>query len=665
MIWQRRKHRASGTANLAAAPLEKACVPWLLAGALATAAPHAGHLPLWLNVLAATAIALRAWLWQRQLRLPLRWQLALLVVAGTAGIYLQYRTLFGRDAGVALLVLFIALKPLEMRARRDAIVVVMLGFFLLLTHYFHSQSIPTGLWLVAAATLQTATLLRIHGGRQPLPLIVRYAAVLLLQATPFMLALFVLFPRVPGPLWGLPQDAHGGKSGLPESITHGSISNLARDGTIAFRSRFNGAPPENSKLYWRGPVMDEFDGRSWRPTRLGRSETAAIEARGSAVDYEITLEPHNQRWLLALDAPQKIPEKAVVNVRMQVIANGPVRQRSRFAFRSSLDYRFNVNESRATLTAALQLPSGGNPRARALAGEWRRRHERPLAIVAEALQMFRQQEFVYTLQPPLLGEHSVDEFIFDTKRGFCEHYAASFVFLMRAAGVPARIVAGYQGGEMNPVDGYLVVRQSDAHAWAEVWIEGSGWQRVDPTAATAPSRIELGIAAALPKESALPVMARLDLRWLRELRFRWEAINNAWNQWVLGYNLERQRELLSRFGFEAIDWRGMTALLAAICVIVLAGVTAWTLAHRPPADPVQRAWLRFCAKMARSGLRRELWEGPFDYAARVSEKTPELGGIANQAAAAYAQARYGGVGGNALEQLRTATRKIPQRWSIA
>lgn len=665
MIWRRRKHRTGATAHPAAAPLEKACVPWLLACALATAAPHAGHLPLWLNVLAAVAIALRAWLWQREARLPLRWQLALLVVASTAGIYLQYRTLFGRDAGVALLVLFIALKPLEMHARRDAIVVVMLGFFLLLTHYFYSQTIPTGLWLMAAATLLTATLLRIHGGKQPLPQIVRYAAVLLLQATPFMLALFLLFPRVTGPLWGLPQDAHGGMSGLPETIAPGSISDLVLNDAIAFRARFDGPPPENSNLYWRGPVMDEFDGRRWRPTRLGRVEAAVIEARASAIDYEITLEPHNQRWLLALDAPQTIPEKAFVNARMQVVSFEPVRQRSRYTFRSSLDYRVNVNESRAMLAAALQLPATDNPRARALAAEWRARHERPLAIVAEAMQMFRQQEFVYTLQPPLLGQHSVDEFIFDTKQGFCEHYASSFVFLMRAAGVPARVVAGYQGGESNPVDGNFVVRQSDAHAWAEVWIEGSGWQRVDPTAASAPSRVEFGIASALPQEGALPVMARLDLRWLRELRFRWEAINNAWNQWVLGYNPERQRELLSRFGFEAIDWRGMTALLTAICALVLAGVTAWTLAHRAQADPVQRAWLRFCARMARAGLRREPWEGPFDYAARVADKQPALGGIANQAATAYVQARYGRGGGDALEQLRTATKKIPQRWSIA
>ncbi|MFC5302685.1 transglutaminase TgpA family protein [Azospira restricta] len=647
-------------------PLERACVPWLLACALATGAPHVGHLPSWLGLLAGAAIGLRAWLWQRERPLPPRWALALVVAAASAGVYFQYRTLFGRDPGVALLVLFVALKPLEMHGRRDAIVVVMLGFFLLLTHYFYSQSIPTGLWLLAAATLQTATLLRIFGGRQPLPEIVRYAGVLLLQATPFMLVLFLLFPRITGPLWGLPQDAHAGSSGLPETIAPGTISNLVLNGNIAFRVRFAGPPPDNARLYWRGPVMDEFDGLRWRPAQLGRLEAATIEHRGGTIAYETTLEPHNQRWLLALDAPRTIPEQAFISGRLQAIAFEPVRLRSRFAFTSSLDYRASpAAETRALLAAALRLPTAGNPRARALAAEWKARHASVQAIVAEALLMFGREQFGYTLQPPLLGDDPVDQFLFETKRGFCEHYASAFVFLMRAAGIPARVVAGYQGGELNPVDGYLVVRQSDAHAWAEVWQEGVGWQRVDPTAATAPSRIERGIASALPESDALPMMARLDIGWLRQLRYRWDAINNAWNQWVLGYNPERQREMLSRLGLDDIDWRGMTALLAVLCAAALLVVTLWTLAQRPRLDPAQRAWLRFCARLARLGVPRHAWEGPLDYAARVAAARPEFGKAARSAAAAYAATRYGGEDDDAVGRLRAATRKLPYRWRPA
>lgn len=644
--------------------LERSTVPWLLACAVATGAPHTEHLPLWLSAIVGVALALRAWLWLKNRALPSRGQLAFVVVATTAGIYFEYRSIFGRDAGVALLTLFMALKPLEMRHRRDAIVVVMLGFFLLLTHYFYSQSIPTGLWLMTAATLQVATLIRIYGGAQTPMLIVRYAAQLLLQAVPFMLALFLLFPRINGPLWGLPQDAHSSRSGLPETITPGAISDLILNGSIAFRARFADKPPTNSALYWRGPVMDEYDGHSWRPTLLGSLPPAKIETRGEALAYELTLEPHNQRWLLALDVPTELPPNTSLTPRMQALAREPVRLRSRFPLRSNIDYRAGIEESPQIIDASLRLPREGNEKARALAAGWREKFREPERIAAAAQQLFRQENFYYTLHPPLLGENSIDQFLFETRSGFCEHYASAFVFLMRAAGIPARVVAGYQGGEFNPVDGYVVVRQSDAHAWAEIWIAGHGWQRVDPTAAIAPSRVEQGIAAALPEGETLPVMARIDLDWLRQIRFRWEAINNNWNQWVLGYNPERQREVLSRLGLGDIDWRGMTALLSALCGMALLGITAWSLWQRPKLKPAQRAWLRFCARLASLGLPREPWEGPQAYAQRIASSQPELADIVHQAAMSYVEAHYGHAGEAGLQPLKEATRRLPKKWSF-
>lgn len=650
-----------------AEPLDTAAIPWLLACALATTAPHAGHQPHWLIAIAAAALTLRAWLWLTQRALPARWLLALCVFAGTAGIWLEYRTIFGRDAGVALLVLFMALKPLEMRLRRDAMVVVMLGFFLLLTHYFYSQSIPTGLWLIAAATLQTATLVRIFGGAQPAPAIIRRAGLLLVQAVPFMLVMFLFFPRVNGPLWGLPQDAHSSRSGLPETIEPGSIANLVLDGSIAFRARFDGAPPANAALYWRGPVLDEFDGRRWRTARVAGPPlpTPEIRARGAQTAYEITLEAHQQRWLLALDAPLALPPQAVLTARMQVFARDPVRQRSRFRLLSATDYRAGIDEAAALLDLARRLPAAGNPQARALAAGWRQQHASPQAIAAAALLHFRRENFIYTLQPPLLGENAIDDFLFTTRRGFCEHYASAFVFLMRAAGVPARVVAGYQGGEANPVDGYVVVRQSDAHAWAEIWIAGEGWRRVDPTAAIAPSRVEQGIATALPAGEPLPAMARLDLDWLRQLRFRWEAVNNRWNQWVLGYNPDRQRELLRDFGLGDIDWRGMAALLATACGLLLAGIAGWALWQRPRQDAVQRLWLAYCRKLQRAGITRENWEGPLAFANRVAVRRPELGESVRAAAAAYIAARYGPPTPDAIPRLKTilaqAARDLPRR----
>jgi transglutaminase-like putative cysteine protease len=320
-----------------------------------------------------------------------------------------------------------------------------------------------------------------------------------------------------------------------------------------------------------------------------------------------------------------------------------------------------VIEAPAILQQALALPKEINPRTRALASEWASRP--PEKIAAAALAMFRNEDFYYTLRPSLLGANAMDEFLFDSRRGFCEHYASAFVFLMRAAGVPARVVAGYQGGELNPVDGYLVVRQSDAHAWAEIWLAGQGWVRFDPTAAVAPSRIEQGIDAALPAGEPLPMIVRLDSDWLRQLRNRWEAANNTWNQWVLGYNPQRQREVLSRLGWRDPDWRGMSASLAILCGLALLLVTLWTLPRRLAADPVQRAWQKYCAALKRRGIPRAEWEGPLDFAHRVAREKPDLAALTNEAAGYYAELRYGrsASNGQLLRRLQQCVRRLPPR----
>jgi transglutaminase-like putative cysteine protease len=648
----------------AAAPLDHRAIPWLLAAAVATAAPHASHLPLWLSLLAGGALLGRAWLWQQNGTLPARWLLALLVVTGVAGIGWQFHTLFGRDAGVALLVFFMALKPMEMRTRRDSLVVVMLGFFLLLTHYFYSQSIPTGLWLLGASTLLTATLIRLHGGAQPASAVLRYAALLLAQAVPFMLLAFLLFPRVSGPLWGLPQDAHSGLTGLSDSMSPGSLNKLIESGAIAFRVEFSGDIPEKSRLYWRGPVLTDYDGHTWRAGAAQRpGETPTVEGSGQTYRYVTTLEAHNARWLLALDLPVALPNDSVLSPALEARAREPVVNRARYAFTSSVDYRVNRQENPALLQQALRLPPGVNPRARELAAEWQAQFKSPERISSAALRLFRQEAFFYILRPPLLGRDAVDDFLFATRRGFCEHYAAAYVFLMRAAGVPARVVTGYQGGEVNPVDGYLTVRQSDAHAWAEIWLADQGWVRVDPTAAVAPSRIEQGIEAALPASEPLPALLRIDTDWLRDLRNRWEAANNAWNQWVLGYNPQRQREVLSRLGLGEPDWRSMTAMLATLCAIALLVVSVWTLRQRSAATPAQRAWHSFCLRLQRLGMARSAWEGPLDFALRIERERPELGALAREAAGHFADLHYGTGQPEQLQQLKECIRRLKQQSS--
>lgn len=637
--------------------LDHLAVPWLFVAALVTVAPHFEHQPAWLTAICGLAFAWAAWLWWRDRRLPGRWLLMLVVVGACAGIWIEFRTLFGRDSGVALLVMLMSLKLLELKSRRDAVVVVTLGYFLLLTHYFYSQSIATGLWLIAALWIVTATLIRIHGGRAAtLRGTLRHAALLAAQAVPFMLVLYLLFPRIGGPLWGLPQDAHSGRTGLSETMAPGNIANLARSSEIAFRVLFDGPLPTRDKLYWRGPVLEDFDGQTWRPY-AGITPRARLDFLAPPVTYQTTLEGHNQRWLLALDAPSALPPETVLSGTLTANARQRVTYRQRFRLASVLDYRFNAAENPPVLARNLQLPPGRNPQSRELADTWRRDNPAPEAIVAKALDLFASQ-FYYTLQPPLLGENSIDDFLFSTRRGFCEHYAAAFVVLMRAAGVPARVVTGYQGGDRNPVDGYLIVRQSDAHAWAEVWLTGRGWVRVDPTAAVSPARIETGLADALPAGEPLPALLQVRTDWLRTLRHRWEALNNAWNQQVLGFDRERQRELLARFGMPDTDWRGLATALAVATALLLALVMAWALHQRPRHDPASQLWQKALRHLARRQVHCAPWETPLVLAERVRHQRPDMAAAFDTVVTAYLQARYAAAASD-LKPLREAIARLP------
>ena len=439
----------------------------------------------------------------------------------------------------------------------------------------------------------------------------------------------------------------------------GSISNLAMSGEIAFRARFAGTAPERNRLYWRGPVLESYDGKAWRgQPPIGNPPQLAFKS--PAVAYETTLEHHGRRWLLALDAPGKLPTNFALSGTLTATTREPVIQRQRFSLTAHLDYTFNAEEDRRVLERNLLLPPGVNPRARALAEAWRQELADPARRVEQALARFADGSFAYTLTPPLLGDQPVDEFLFDTKRGFCEHFASTFVFLMRASGVPARVVTGYQGGEINPVDKFMVIRQSDAHAWAEVWLAGRGWVRVDPTAVVSPERIGEGITAALPEGDPLPAGLQLRSNWLRDVRYRWEAVNNAWNQHVLGYNNERQREFLSRLGVPDADWRNLAALLAAACALLFVVVAAWALLQRPRTDPAQRLWHIAVRRLARSGVHSAPWETPLQLLNRVESEQPGWAPAFARVVSAYLDVRYG-PGPSDLNRLRAAVARLP-RW---
>lgn len=468
-----------------------------------------------------------------------------------------------------------------------------------------------------------------------------------------MLLLFVLFPRIPGPIWGLPKDAHGGVTGLSDSMNPGSISDLGQSDAVAFRASFEGGemPPAN-RLYWRGPVLWDTDGRRWTGDRRLELDATPppVTPLGPALAYTLTLEPHQQRFLLALDLPGAAPPGARLGRDFQLWSDQPVRDRLRYSMRAWPDYRVDAL-SAVERQRALALPVGQHPRSRALAREWRAQAASDDEVVQFALLHFREQPFVYTLSPPLLTGDVVDEFLFLSQRGFCEHYAAAFTVLMRAAGVPTRVVTGYQGGERNPLGDYLLVRQRDAHAWAEVWLDGRGWVRVDPTAAVAPIRVEQGMQAALPDSVGAGSVLGLEgsapmLAAVKQLSQIWDTVNNSWNQWVLGYGPARQAELMARLGFGRLDWRWLGIALLVTVALVLAAVVAWLLRGRRP-DPVLRAYRRLCGKLSRAGLPRRPCEGPRDYAARVVAARPDLRAPLLPLVDEYVAVRYGGIAGDA------------------
>ncbi|GAB4204239.1 MAG: protein-glutamine gamma-glutamyltransferase TgpA [Tibeticola sp.] len=577
-------------------------------------APHLGHLPTWCGALALATLLGRGALALAGRPLPgAVWRVGLLLLAVGATLA-THRTLFGRDAGVTLIVVLLALKTLELRARRDAFVVFFLGFFTMLTNFFFSQSLTTAAAMLVALLGLLTALVNAHRpvGRPSLGASAGVALRLALWGTPVMVALFLLFPRV-APLWSLPTDARSAKSGLSATMEVGAITQLALDDSIAMRVKFDGAVPPQPELYFRGPVLSEFDGRIWRPRVLRRSADPApdLQALGAPVRYQVTLEPTQQPWLFALDAVRERPRINGLPTRLtpdlQWVAERPVTELLRYTAQSHPQYRLGPQQADGATRIALQddvdLPPGFNPRTLQLAADLQRdprlAGRGAQALVDAVLERLRTGGYRYTLEPAPAGVNTADAFWFDTKEGFCEHIASAFVVLMRALDVPARVVTGYQGGELNRLDGFLEVRQSDAHAWAEVWIAGQGWVRVDPTAAVAPGRTGTTQRLAPPQGAITQAIGTLSPDLLARLRQGWSAINNSWNQWVLNYTQNRQLEFLRNLGFEEPDWRDLARVLAALLGLAAAVSAIWALWQRTQHDP----WLRLLGR-ARARLRR-------------------------------------------------------------
>ena len=641
----------------------------LLLGCVAIAyLPHLAHLPLWVGGALAGCCGGLVAVTAGWIRAPGRGLRFVLATLGLTAVALQYGRINGADSGSALLTLMLGLKLLETRTGRDRILVVYLCFFLLGSGFLHDQALPGGaLGLLGLLPLTCAwMLLQEDAGRPPLQLAVRKTAVLLAQALPLMLVLFLLFPRLSGPLWSIPRETGTARIGLSDHMAPGAITALGQSGAVAFRTRFFGPPPPPAARYWRALVLWDYDGLTWRnrqPAELGPTPLVPLSA---PIVYEITLEPQGQPWLPLLDVPARIEVHEARFTGREALASKPVEERLRYQASSYASYRLAPEPDPALMARALALPKTGNAAARALAQEWQARFADPAERARAALRLFREAPFYYTLQPPPLGSEGIDDFLFQSRRGFCEHYAGAFVFLMRAAGVPARVVTGYQGGETNPLGDYLIVRQADAHAWAEIWLAGQGWVRIDPTAAVAPERIEDGAAAALAGELPAPVRLLRESMALQRLRLGWDAVNYRWNDWVLGYGPDKQRTVLTQWGFDSVEPGRLMGWVTLLTVGMSALIGLWMGRHREPrsgGDPVADGFTRLRRRLSRAGHPPRPGEGPRDYLARCAAAEPAWHTQLAVLGADYLALRYGPH--PAAEQqarFRRAVRRFHPRW---
>ncbi|MGD2173043.1 MAG: DUF3488 and transglutaminase-like domain-containing protein [Gammaproteobacteria bacterium] len=625
--------------------------------------PHFSHLPLWIIAVVAISIGWRVL--QNLGKLPElpKWMLIPMVLIGGVGVFAEYWTIVGRDAGLALLTVMTSFKFLESRNHRDMLILVFLCYFLVATHFLFSQSIPTAALMLATLVVITATLITLNQRDDDIPIVerLRDGAKLVLLSIPLMLILFILVPRVPGPLWGLQSEQRGGVTGLSDHMAPGKISNLIRSNEVAFRVDFEGEIPPQNRLYWRGPVMAMYTGYSWRQTPQRALLSLDLITDDTSIEYTVTLEPNGEHWLLALDVPSHPVSGSHLTRDFQLISRKEVNDLFRYRVQSRLNYKIGVGESEDYLAVTRQYPEELNPRTVALGKSLARHFDSSQQVIDAVLKMFSEQEYFYTLQPPALGFNSVDQFLFDTRRGFCEHYAGAFALIMRAAGIPARIVTGYQGGEYNEVGNYLIVRQSDAHAWTEVWIENRGWVRVDPTAAVSPNRIEQGLDSALSDETAgFRIQNRNPI--FGSLLYSWDNLQHSWNDWVLNYDQRRQRDFLKDLDLGIETWSDMVFAL----VILLVSVTAlfWLAVwyrERPPAPEVYETLFgKLLKRLSRRGYHKQPSEDARAFVARLPrEEFPERERI-EHIVDLYNHIKYGRRGAStvALGNLRSLVKSL-------
>jgi transglutaminase-like putative cysteine protease len=655
-------------------PIPRISLLWLLVAQVLVIIPHLEHLPLWIVALWLVCAGWRVQIYRMRAQFPATWLKSGLTVGIVGGVFLSRGSLVGLDAGVVLLIAAFILKLVEMRSRRDALVLILLGFFTVVTVYLFDDRLTTAAFTLLPVMGLLAALIALQQNPllpSPWPPL-RLAGSLLLQALPLMLLLFLFFPRF-GPLWSLPLPDQRAVTGLSDSMAPNDIAELSRSDALAFRASFDAArPPPRSQQYWRALTMDKFEGRRWSQSQEVRWAAApAWSPSGESLQYRITMQPSNKPWLFGLDVATTDLELTRLMSDFRLERGAPVDQTLVYSVTSWPQALREPNASPAMLRRALQLPAEGNPRSREWAQQLKAQNGDTQALVQALLQHFHNEPYSYTLRPPAVGENSIDDFLFGTRAGFCEHYAGAMAFVLRAAGIPARVVAGYQGGELNPAGNYIQVRQFDAHAWVEYWREGVGWTSADPTFEVAPERIQLGLEEALASEqsfledSPLSLLRYRHIGWLNELRLSWENLNDGWQRWVLGYQQRTQLEMLQKW-FGRLDSRDLLISLVGGGGAVVLLVALWLFKPwRRERDVQQRLYQRFERLLARHGVRRQSGEGARAFAQRAELALPAQMGHIRAFADAFEAQRYGGAARSPehlQRQLRALRRALPLRW---
>jgi transglutaminase-like putative cysteine protease len=642
---------------------------WMIICLFTLVAPHAGRIPLWVLAVYVVAALWRIMVYRGRWSFPGRWVKVIMTICGFAGIYASFGTLIGLEPTVALLLTAFALKLIELSQRKDAYVLLFLGYFICITEFLFSQDLLITLYSLVNVTLITTALVALHqpGQHQFNRGTIRLAVVMLAQAIPLMVVLFFLFPRI-GPLWTVPIKSNTAKTGMSNFMRPGDVASLSQSADVAFRVKFKGEIPAKSELYWRGLVFSRLEQGMW--SALGYYDVPLREQRPRKVEtdadptrYSVIMEPTQQNWLYALRYARATTPGVMHAADFRIFSPAPLETEYMYRVKSWPGSLLEPELSEWRRTVETKLPPKGNPRSRALALDLKADTGSDQELVDRVLKKFNTEPYVYTLQPGALsGLDAMDEFMFQTRRGFCEHYAAAFVIMMRAAGVPARVVAGYLGGEINPVNKTVIVHQFDAHAWAEVWLEGEGWVRVDPTAAVSPDRIEWGLEEAMQAEGSFLADAPFSpLRYrniplLNQLRLRYDALTYRWQSWVVSFNSEQQFDFLHGL-FGELTARKFAAVLLGSWALVLVPVAISLLRRRDTHEvsPLDKYYLKFCRRLGSQGLSREPGETPAQFASRAAAELPSMTAQLAQITGLYNDLAYAGnepARGLSREQLR-------------